>query len=246
MKKLTIALATLLVLGACQTSNYLTDKPSNYPELYRNAVKDAMYPETDEADNHLVAITSENKNIIRKTINGEEYILVVTWKTQSFYPDSGKYNTAKYPIWVTTSPELLDRMGKEKYTNMEKRLKQLLGLPPLYDYKLFVEFWVRPQDLFRPCPDKEITDSQCNTCFTKADSADMNYVNWVNTTRLDRYYQCKLYDQYPWTSLGYTYDWNPKNKTHIGLSEFVIGENKNIYVKKIYTNEEYFKNGTRN
>lgn len=36
------------------------------------------------------------------------------------------------------------------------RLKQLLGLPPTATNSYFVKFWVRPNDLFRPCPDKEI------------------------------------------------------------------------------------------
>ncbi len=246
MKKLTIILSIcLLVLtNACQSVK-LSNSPSNYPTLYRNGVKEAMYPETDAVNKNLIAITPQNPNLIRKTINGEEYVLMVTWKTQSFYPDSGIYNTTNYPIWVTAAPELLNRINAEKYTDVSMRLKQMLGLPPIHDYKLFIEFWVRPQDMFRPCPDKEITDTQCNTCFTKADSADMSYVNWVNETRVSRYYQCALYDQYPWTALGYTYDWNPKNKTHIGLCEFVIGENKNIYVKKIYTTDEYLKNGTK-
>jgi hypothetical protein len=244
MKKLTIALLAIITISACKTKQ-LANTPANYPKLYRTAIKNAMYPETDKIDDNLIAITHENKNLIRKTINGEEHILVVTWKTQSFYPDSGKFNTTKWPIWVSIAPELLNRMEKEKFKDTNMRLKQLLGLPPLYDYKLFVEFWVRPKDLFRPCPDKEITDTKCNTCFTKQDSLDMDYVNWVNNTRLQRYYQCALYAQYPWTSLGYTYDWNPKNRTHFGLSEFVIGENKNIYVKKIYSTAEYFKKGTR-
>lgn len=246
MKKLPIALViSVLLIGACKTTK-LSNTPKNFPKLYRAAMKDAIYPETDEADNHLIAVTPQNKNLIRKTINGEEYILAVTWKAQSFYPDSGIFNTTKWPIWISLAPELLNRMDNEKFKDTNIRLKQLLGLPPIHDYKLFVEFWVRPQDMFRPCPDKEITDTKCNTCFTKQDSTDMTYVNWVNNTRLQRYYQCKLYDQYPWTSLGYTYDWhpNPKNN-HIGLSEFVIGKNKNIYVKKIYSTADYFKYGTR-
>jgi hypothetical protein len=37
------------------------------------------------------------------------------------------------------------------------------------------------------------------------------------------------------TQLGYTYDWCPTNKSHIGVSEFVIDINKNVIVNKIYS-----------
>jgi hypothetical protein len=70
---------------------------------------------------------------------------------------------------------------------------------------------------------------------------DADYIKWFNQSRIDRYYSTGLYNQYPWTQLGYTYDWNPKNKSHRGLSEFVIGKNKTIYVNKVYTTEEYLK-----
>ena len=48
-------------------------------------------------------------------------------------------------------------------------------------------------------------------------------------------------EKYPWTQLGYTYDWNPENKSHVGLSEFVIGENKNIVIKAIYSTNDYLE-----
>lgn len=38
------------------------------------------------------------------------------------------------------------------------------------------------------------------------------------------------------------YDWNPENKSHVGLSEFVIGANKKIVVKGIYKTDDYLKN----
>ena len=211
--------------------------------LYRQAVQSAMYPETSKVDTSLVPVNQQNQNLIRSTIHGDDYILVVTWKQNvSYYQkyiDSTFYNTGNYPIWVTTAPELLQRMKKEKATDVNLRLIQLLGLPPNATYSYFVEFWVRPADLFRPCPDKEVSDKRCEICFPA--NADSTHIKWINSSRIERYYQCDLYQQYPWTELGYTCDWNPENKSHIGLSEFVIGANKNIKVKAIYTTEEYLK-----
>jgi len=235
-----LVLLLLVLLGACRSTGVLhQEKSVDY--LYRQSIENAMSPGPKKIDTNLVAINHQNKQLIWKTIDGEDYILVVTWKQNvSYYKpfvDSAAYNTGSYPIWVTTAPELLQRMQQEKATDVNRRLVQLLGLPPNAVYHYFVEFWVRPEDLFRPCPDNEINDGRCDLCFP--DHTDSTYIAWVNANRISRYYQCELYKNYPWTQLGYTYDWNPKNKSHFGLSEFVIGKNKNIYVRAIYKTEDY-------
>lgn len=205
-----------------------------------------MYPEKSHIYNGLVPITRQNKDLSWQTVDGEDYVLMVSWKgyIASYVPykDTGYYNTGnQWPIWVTAAPQLLQRMKSERITDPNRRLKELLGLPPNSSYSYIVEFWVRPQDLFRPCPDNEITDNTCDLCFPA--NTDSTYMDWVSQTRISRYYPCDLFSQYPWTALGYTYDWNPKNKTHVGLSEFVIHNNANIKVAGIYSTEEYLKKG---
>lgn len=237
------SLFLLLLFAAGMMLPLSGQNKTNDSILYKQAIQSAMYPEASKVDTNLVPINKQNQHLVRSTFDGEEYILMVTWKqTVSYYQkyiDSTYYNTGNYPIWVTTAPELKQRMKKEKATDVNRRLVQLLGLPPNATYSYFVEFWVRPADLFRPCPDKEISDKRCEVCFPA--NTDSTHLNWINSSRIDRYYQCDLYQQYPWTELGYTYDWNPKNKSHIGLSEFVIGANANIKVKAIYTTAEYLK-----
>lgn len=210
--------------------------------LYRDAMMTAVYPDSSKIDTNLVPINQQNPNLIWKKFNGEPYVLVVTWKSASYYPNGGDslYNTGPYPIWVTTAPQLKNWFQQQRCVDTNLRLKQLLGLPPVgTEYKYFVEFWVKPSDLFRPCPDSEVTDKTCSTCFPSNTST--TYIAWFNNSRISRYYQCQLYDQYPWTQLGYTYDWNPANLSHVGMSEFVIRENANIYVKRISTTKEYLK-----
>ncbi|MGB4846354.1 MAG: hypothetical protein WBP41_00450, partial [Saprospiraceae bacterium] len=36
---------------------------------------------------------------------------------------------------------------------------------------------------------------------------------------------------YPFTQLGYTYDWKKRNGSHEGLSEFLIDQKSNIVIK---------------
>jgi len=239
-------ISIILITVGCKSVQTVNNPLVNNKSLYQESIEIAMAPASSKIDRNLVSINLENKNLIWKNINGENYVLMVTWKQDiSYYKpylDSTYYNTGKYPIWVTTAPQLLERMKKEKGTDIDLRLKQLLGLPPNATYSYFVEFWVNPKDLFRPCPDNEITDNTCELCFPE--DTDASYVAWVNSNRISRYYQCELYEKYPWTQLGYTYDWNAENKTHIGLSEFVIGEHKNIIVKAIYTTVNYLKKNT--
>lgn len=244
MKKRPIILILfIIVLSACKSLITVHSDQPTQSQLYQKAIEDAMSPAPDEIYKELVAIEAGNENIIWKDFRGEKYLLVVTWKQDvSYYEpyiDSLYYNTAAYPIWVTTAPELLNRMKSEKAKDVDLRLKQLLGLPPNSVYSYFVEMWVKPEGLFRPCPDNEIADKQCDLCFPE--SVDSLYVSWINNNRISRYYQCELYDKYPWTQLGYTYDWNENNNSHVGLSEFVIGSDKNVIIKAIYSTNEYLK-----
>jgi len=238
MKKLFIPIL-IIFIGSCSISDLTLENK----KLYQKAIADAAYVQKTEIYNHLTTINKENKNLVWKTINNENYILAVTWKTAvdyyKPYLDSANYNVGNYPIWVTIVPDLLNFMQNDKSKDKTARLKQLLGLTPTGEYKYFIEFWVKPEDLFRPCPDKEITDSACQTCFPP--SVDSEHKQWINNLRAESYSACDLYNQYPWTQLGYTYDWNKKSKTHVGLSEFVISKNSKIIVKQIYTTQEYME-----
>ena len=238
-----VFLSLVFFFMACQVINVADRKLLKDNVLYEQSIRNAIYPEKAKIYDKLVPIVKQNPNLIWKTFGGEDYILVVTWKQNiSYYEqylDSAFYDTGSYPIWITTAPELKQRMHGVKAKDVYRRLIQLLGLPPNSVYSYFVEFWVKPADLFRPCPDKEITDTKCETCFPKL--ADPEHISWINENRISRYYQCDIVNQYPWTQLGYTYDWNPGNKRHIGLSEFVIGVNKKIVVKDIYKTDDYLE-----
>ncbi|PHI21766.1 hypothetical protein CEQ90_00320 [Lewinellaceae bacterium SD302] len=211
---------------------------------YVRAVADAAKPEPWEISNDLIAIREDNSSLIWKNFGGEAHLLVSSWKgdTTYYFNDSitGRYNTGKYPIWVTASPELQEqctRPGFGRREGLDLRLKQLFGMPPGVNKKYFVSFWVRPADLYRPCPDGEIGDRSCGLAFP--DFVSDNHKNWVNEQRIASYYNMKWDANYPWTELGYTYDWNPGNKLHIGLSEFIIATNSNVIVKRAYTTEEF-------
>ncbi|MFK7946280.1 MAG: hypothetical protein AB8G11_01730 [Saprospiraceae bacterium] len=241
MKNLHLILGILLiVLNSCISVRNTPEKLIK--PLYSASIEDAAYPTKDEINYNLIEINESNTKLKWKTIDGKKYILTATWvaeKDLGYYTKSSNYKTGTYSIWVTAIPDLKERceaLKIEKSKDMSLRIEQLLGLPPNGDKTHFIEFWVQPKDLFRPCPDESITDGSCDLCFPEGTNDE--YKKWINNLRVKYYYNCEG-DRYPWTQLGYTYDWHPRNKTHVGLSEFVIRANSDIIVHKIQATEKY-------
>ena len=212
--------------------------------LFEAAMIDSQNPEPHEISNTLLNLET-NKNLIDTTINGERYIKMVSWKLNpAWYPEKGKFNDSSRVIWVTAAPILRDSCRSfysKPNLDANMRLRQLLGLQPFTPETFFLELWVRPQDMFRPAPDNETNDNTSGLNLPSDVTA--SYRKWFNNTRAFQYNDCKdsLFDQYgyPWTQLGYTYDWSPDSKTNMGLSEFVIKENTEMYVSGKYSNMEY-------
>jgi hypothetical protein len=46
-------------------------------------------------------------------------------------------------------------------------------------------------------------------------------------------------EQYPWTALGYTYDWNPVSTTPVGPSEFVAHKGARVVFDSIIPTEDF-------
>lgn len=93
------------------------------------------------------------------------------------------------------------------------RIVELLGLLPNSANNTMVEMWVRPADLIRAC--RNPTSPQQVTC--SYGSKDIP----LPTEKADLYKQ-----GFPWTQLGYTYDYDASNiSTQYGASEFIINNN---------------------
>ena len=233
------------ILQACAPRQLEKTYPAPRTERqYTKAVSAAADPQPDKVYRSLLPIAAANTELRRKMIDGQEYVLVSSWKDDTTYyrNDSltGFYNTGDYPIWVTAAPQLQDICSAQQFGRREGvdlRLKQLFGMPPTVSKRYFVEFWVKPEDLYRPCPDPEVDDAECGLAFTERSTSE--HQEWITAQRKVSYSNPKWNDNYPWTQLGYTYDWNPRNRSKIGLSEFVIGQNKFVVVNKVYTTAAY-------
>lgn len=262
-----------LLLAACA-------HPQNLQTRYLDAVADARTVSAAKISRQLTPINNENPALIWENGVIGSRVLVVSWMDEEGVQyrctapegcggnaeclEGGECPAYRHDTWVTVVPELKRMLGARPEP---LRVAQALGLPPeaatpgaASEYKYMVELWVSPRDLFRPCPDTEISDTMCETdfptgCFRGFDTANtlqatagpdqgvfMAYPAWFENQARHSYTEGA--DPYPWTRLGYTYDWG--SRTHVGLSEFVLHGRKadnssiSVGIKSVKTTAEYF------
>ena len=115
---------------------------------------------------------------------------------------------------------------------------ELLGLPPGNGKTRFVEMWASTSDLFRPSPDPETTDREASIDFPqplRAISVTSDYALWFQNVLAASYGP----NGYPWTRLGYTYDWKP-GSSEKGLSEFVVPAGSTVELHSVTQNADYY------
>ena len=145
--------------------------------------------------------------------------MTVVGELQSFCQD---YNANELP----TAEEL------------DLRLKQRLGLRPETKNIYFVEMWVFPGDMFRPSPDPEITDHEAELDFPRSIAfvwVSDEHIEWINRLKSNSYGE----HGYPWTRLGYSYDWAESRDTEVGPSEFVIKNGAIIGIHSVTQTQHY-------
>ena len=232
-----MAAGFLLILSACSTGPDLLDDD---PEArYAAAIEDAETASADDIVTTLTPITPYNEMLTWRGEPGESAVLVVTWTDAPPQETASDSVTTGEEIWVTAVPDLqsfceeLDLEGDA----LDLRLNQRLGLPPDSGYDQFVELWVDPADLFRPCPDPQITDQQCELDFPRPErfvAVSDTHKEWFNELKTTMYDD----DGFPWTRLGYTYDWGHPDDP-VGPSEFVIRSDAIVAVEAVTPTEAY-------
>jgi len=222
---------------------------------YINAVHAMALPEPSERSDNLSPIDTSKPAI------------VVSWvrpsQAKDYQANVGRTIAASGDIWVTLVPKLREfcagyvKGQGSDLAAITLRVEQRLGLPPQSAKTDFVELEVsdpgNPDNIFRPCASPDVTTKTCGlgppkTCDPKAASAeqchrhrDFFFGQYYNS------YGVSLPTEYPWTSLGYTFDWawgpvglNGKSSFRVyGESEYVIPKGASITVKGVYSTAEY-------
>jgi hypothetical protein len=233
-------------------SGKISTAQSTPPKAYQEALIDAADPQSDEVLSNLTAIVESNPKLIWEGQPGKRRVLVATFAKANSGYRAGQKIPPPSEIWVTVVPELKNFCTQYKNIGvnnkqLNERLEQLLGLPPNGEYVEVAEIWVAPQYLKRPTLDPEINDRTAQPLpnpIQYPQGVDSAYQTWFTNQVNNR-----KSSPYPWTGLGYTYDWGVYPKTNLqtdaGLSEFVILPNSQvsipIEIKQVLSTEEYCK-----
>jgi hypothetical protein len=149
-------------------------------------------------------------------------VRVVTFTSWSGY--TAGTDTITRDIWVTLVPEVRDSCSGFR-DDLALRLNQLLGLPPRAGYTLMVEMTVPLRALFRPVADPAVTtrypcgdsiQAGCGESFPAG--VEPAHVRWIADQLLTKW---RTVEGYPWTRLGYTYNWHPGSPRY-GASEYLV------------------------
>lgn len=250
---LTLVAGALLVVAGCSSTpvrpsasadgSTLPADSATLWQQYRAAVADARTADPEEIVTSLTPITPYAATLVRKeaaTPGARALVKVAHWTDGFGGAVAGDTITARGPIWVTPAPDLQTfcRSTGLAGAALHLRVAQRLGLPPNNPSTRVVEFWVRPADLARPCPDPEITDRECELALPGPRAmvrVDTAHTAWMQQTRDDSYDGER---RYPWTRLGYTYDWHPAT-SEVGTSEYILRPGATAVIDTLATTERY-------
>lgn len=215
------------------------DRDSLNRAQYEAALKNAQKLTADD----IYPLVSIDGNSDMATLSGDNsQVILVTWhKDPDKFKDGEIVPLKDEVLWAFTDLEFLKwfKENHEKVDNWDLRLKQLLGKSPDCDNGYFTVFWADVKDVFRPAFYPETNSSIMNTAFASSLEEDTSenavwFKNWFDDTRGKAYGR----DGFPWTRLGYTYDWgNPERK--YGLSEFIVKDGAKVEVKFTRSNKAF-------
>jgi hypothetical protein len=142
------------------------------------------------------------------------------------------------PAWVSLPPELLALCrGK---SDALLAIQRVLGTPAYEtiadrDAYALYQFVVPPVALFRPCASgAHVTDRTCATRPPKQQDTpiDLEARNFALQTYWDSFHPSPGRKAYPFTGMGWSYDWSPESTTRVGISELLVKAETSITAVK--------------
>lgn len=232
MQKYLLKTGVLMLALCCPLSFFgCASKPTE--KLYALAVEDAKQADKNEIL-PLVTLTPDS-DMVTWNADGTK-VLLLSWHK---YPDSyiagESFICTDGEIWTFTDREILSWYDEnsEGVDDWELRLEQLIGLPASSEYTNVSAFWVDIDELIRPAYQTDVTKQMSSDLLDG--SALGTYKEWFYDNAEYSYSEST---PYPWTRLGYTYDWADSDDEY-GLSEFLILADSVIEVEWTKTTDEF-------
>lgn len=165
-------------------------------------------------------------------------------------PYSTGPQTVPQEVWVSVVPEVRDSCLSWRGEDLAMRLRQLLGLRPGDSIAHFVEMRAPAAGMFRPTVDPAIhTRAPCSPDQARGPECGLHFpagvdtahVAWMAGQMLSAWkmpdgYPVDAGDEarlgYPWTRLGYTYNWHPGSPRY-GASEYLVRAGTRVEVTAV-------------
>ncbi len=204
----------------------ITTDTNTLNALWAAAVTNAHSPNWGKVWRRLTPVRRDNSNLCWRLTNNEWQVkaasFMAPWIATNYIPGAALALPTNSISWVTMVPELRNFCRNYRLfagTNyLGLRVLQLLGMPWNRANNTVVEYWVNPKYLARPSADPAITDNQSEPDFAYTNSLYCP----VNPLHYSWYTNELVANTWPWSRLGYTYDWANPNSRGMGLSEFII------------------------
>jgi hypothetical protein len=212
----TALLACMAVLASCAIrQRAATPSTTELEKMYERAVRES-------------AVRRPDWNVPLWSF-GDAQILSV-----STFTEDSTLDTASQYVWVAPTAQMR-QMCKGKSDSVLS-LQQILGLPPQKNpqpgnqWKV-ITFDVSREAVFRPCPGGLETASNNNPRCSAGNSLDPHLDRETAYFLLNQYWVAhhaaivgdgKTDLGFPWTGMGWTFNWDPNSKAHVGVSEFVV------------------------
>jgi len=215
------------------------DEAMSADALIARALVDAEQADEDEVVTDLIALTPDEPGLLWQSDDTGDWVQLVAWTDWDGYrAQVGQSVPLGRAIWVTATPEVQAVCREFGVTGsaLTERLEQYLGIRPGAGKPYFVTLWARPNTVVRPCPDPSISETACLATDIATDVQIGTHAHraWFDDLRARSYGE----GGYPWTRLGYTYDWAP-DADERGASEFVIPAETTVRIASFTTTDEY-------
>lgn len=192
---------------------------------------------------YIDAVVAQNPNVVWEGTPGSSRILVSTWIKHTFY--DSKLGMDNQPLggdaFITLGSTFQRccqaasaKNGKSR-SLVVRRMEQLLGLPDNNGKLRVAEFWVNPADMFRPCASPDLSTDRCDRVPPPGVSPD--HTKWFEDYQTNSYLQSASSPGYPFTGVGYTYDWG--NAAKVGPSEFIVRKTALVKITALTPTESY-------
>ena len=215
----------------------------------KDSLLDAQYEAAIEAardgsceDIRPLISIDENSDKVTWNVDKNKVLMVVAHTNPAMFEDVLKVTFDK-ETRVFSDKEMLEwfKANRKSVRNWPLRVRQLLGLPRGEELTHFTTVWVDPKDMVRPAYIPDIASAEMTCRFNEEDDSQLDSLgmwlrNWFDNTWAASYKE----HGYPWTRLGYTYDWGSKGDKY-GLSEFLIMSGAEVQVQTTKEFKAYLK-----